>query len=149
MGTAVAEVTTNGEIAWMVGIKGTNAPDDRTYSRFNGEAPIGWAVYSAERFYDSPLVTRFRFTEATNHFSFVVYNSYRQQLKMPAKAVMTCGDTEYITMFHMSPHWQSTEAFYHLTDDAVDVTCVLNVTTSDGDFSSTTVTPMDYNGATY
>merc|ERR1712216_465873 len=50
------EVTRNGSMAWMMGIRGTDVIGEDEYTRYNGEAPVGWAMYSIERVYTDMIM---------------------------------------------------------------------------------------------
>jgi len=61
----VWEVTSDGDIAWRVGVKGLNpwSPDDVTSPYPHSidpeeEPPVGWMVYNAERFYEKPVIAQ-------------------------------------------------------------------------------------------
>lgn len=140
----VTEVTSDGDIAWMLGIKGTGISTDDSYARYKGEAPVGWAIYSAERFYEKPLVGRFKYFGSQEKFSFEMYDTYRQQMSTAVDVAMACGTKAYHTVVFMNPHWESTGVVLDVGKLEASQLCTLNVTTSNGQTRSTTIKPMLY-----
>jgi len=101
------EVDPSGNLAWMVGIRGTEQPDSK-YVRFEGEAPIGWAMYSIERFYLEILLSDLSYDSESKYFTFRVYNTFRQQYDLETSSVLTCAGREISHYFKILPHWQTT-----------------------------------------
>ena len=136
---SAVEVTRNGSIAWMLGLTGTHEmqPD---YDRFDGEAPIGWAFYSVERFYTDLLFKDATADSLSDKVSFSVYNTHRQQFDLSATANITCDNgvsvSESITI---AAHWQETKFDYTFAHIGSDTECEVTVTTEAGDSASTVI----------
>jgi len=141
---SAVEVTRNGSIAWMLGVKGTHAmePD---YDRFDGEAPIGWAFYSVERFYTSLLLKNARTDTSSGVVSFSVYNTHRQQFDLAATVVISCGDFSTSDDITILAHWQET-AYETTLKRSITQACDVTVTTEAGD-SATAATELVEEGA--
>lgn len=87
------EVTPDKEIAWRVGFLGRNPwnPEDTTstYSKsvVDGEQPVGWLIYNAERFYESPVVHEPCTVRGVQQIlRLTVFNSVTTQEDMPGIA---------------------------------------------------------------
>lgn len=84
------EVTPDNEIAWRVGFMGRNPwdPEDTTsvYSKsvVDAEQPVGWLIYNAERFYESPVVHEPCVVRAAQQtIRIAVFNSVKAQEDLP------------------------------------------------------------------
>lgn len=134
------EVEQSGKFAWMVGVRGTDQPTKK-YDRFDGEAPIGWAMYSIERFYVQVIISGLTFDQDSEYFSFEVYNTHRQQYEMEATCILECADSQLTHYFQILPHWQKTVVSMNVKVLRIDTTrqsCSLTVETTDSMDSTTT-----------
>lgn len=147
--TAIAEVTLEGDIAWMLGVKGTNAPKTRSYERVSGEAPVGWAIYSVERFYDQPIVGQLSYDSSSFMLQFQLFDTYRQQVSGSSRVFLECGETTTSLLVHLQPHWQTSSVQLQLDNTTANLDCWLNVTTIEGQSRNMRVRPSHYDGVKY
>jgi hypothetical protein len=77
------EVDDSRDVAWWMGVRshseswiGTDGSSH--YARHNGEAPTGWAMYSVERMYPSPLITDLSYDAVTQTISMHIYNTHKE-----------------------------------------------------------------------
>jgi hypothetical protein len=131
---SAVEVTRNGSIAWMLGVKGTHEIGS-DYARYDGEAPIGWAFYSVERFYTSLLIKGATMDTSSGMVSFSVYNTHRQQFDLSATAVITCGGATVTKPIMIAAHWQETKVSQAFED--MGSSCEVSVSTQDHSVSAT------------
>jgi len=123
----------SGEMVWFMGVSGSSGLQHETVSRAMGEAPIGWAMYSIERFYSSPLIIELTYHSHRHTVAFTTFNSYRQQFYSTAQAVVTCGAAAEFDSFAFNPHWQRTEAEVTVpVENFHGNECELSVTNAEG-----------------
>jgi len=137
------EVTRNGSMAWMMGVRGTNVIGETEYTRYSGEAPIGWAMYSVERVYSDMIVNNVAVNTGTGEVSFDVFNTYRQGFDLASVVTVTCDSVVVAFDITVLPHWQKTTVFQ--TDTTLigipSTECIVEVVSDKGDSVSHT-TPV-------
>lgn len=126
----IIEVTQEGEMAWEMNVYGNNS-----WKAANTFA--GWMIYSAERIYDAPLVSRIVCTDAGGGIgltlSFVTHNSFKQTSLYDGKYAVynSTGHEQVNTGFKFKPFWRDTMITVDLPETC-DCTGTLHVTNQYG-----------------
>ena len=129
------EVTESRDVAWWMGVKPHHEAwmgDSESYARHDGEAPIGWAMYSVERMFQRPLVTNLQYDAAEQTLSFDMYNSHKEQFYAQATLDIKCGAVSLVHHADFAPFWRPASVTKSISDlieadrDVED--CTLQVT---------------------
>lgn len=137
------EVQPNGELAWRVGVRGLNPwnPEDVVSPHYHSlapgeEAPVGWMIYNADRFYSKPVVTAP--CVATNEAGAKVvrllpHNTVRTQENMPGVAYLYNTQSKTLlskTEFEFQKSWIPTVLEVELPSAAEGATLSMLVANS-------------------
>lgn len=105
------EVDDSRDVAWWMGVRshseswiGTDGSSH--YARHNGEAPTGWAMYSVERMYPSPLITDLSYDAVTQTISMHIYNTHKENFHTQATLEVTCGAASMSVTTDFEPFWR-------------------------------------------
>jgi len=128
----VLEVTRDGdssEVAWEMTVTGESCSDKGGCDRTEN----GWSIYSAERFYDAPLVWNFTCSNVDDVLdaSFSTVNTFKSMSTQPGSwSLVTRKSSEHVASgdFSFEPHWRSTTVPIELDVDAKDHALTLTVT---------------------
>lgn len=136
---SAVEVVPDGRVAWMMGVKGAHG-GSKPYDRYNGEAPIGWAMYSIERFYTDMIVTDIRYSHDSNLLQFKVYTTYRTQFPVDTEFQMVCGPLKYTFHEQLLAYWIPTPVQQSVDSGNGEIDfCTLKMVTEFGDVTETTI----------
>lgn len=121
------EVTSDKKIAWSLHVKGACIPqfmcvgDTQKYLRRKDESPKGWAIYSAERFMATPLLTNVTMVDYHDGDGGVVtltaYNSYRSSFSVDADITIFEPSGSVLAVSHVSLNamWRPLQASISLS----------------------------------
>jgi len=131
------EVTSEKELAWSMHVEGAcihafgcNPESPERYLRRSSEAPMGWAIYSAERFMVAPAVTSIVATASSKKESkssgvggtiaIEAYMAYRSSTAVEAHAVVTTADGTVLgkAKFELAAMWAATNVEVDIDSDS-------------------------------
>jgi len=130
------EVTSEKELAWSMHVEGAcihafgcDPANPKRYLRRSEEAPMGWAIYSAERFMVAPAVTSIVATAASTKESrssgiggtlvIEAYMAYRSSTAVEAHAKVTTTDGSVLgkSKFELAAMWAATSIEVDIDSD--------------------------------
>jgi len=108
----VYEVTRAKDTAWSLSVKPywsswMSSNPSEAYYRVDGEAPLGWSLYSVENIYSEPIIQELSWNVRSKTFTFTAFNTHRTSHQSPAviKVETSFGEMIYYENILLNEMW--------------------------------------------